>query len=139
VIYSVDVRIEAPVNDTEVTDRVVDAVETLFPEVDVEREPGLIVAETHSMDRFSRVLHDQEILEVARRQFLDAADEDGFSFRIKKGPAFAGVVNFAVGNPDELGDITVDVTVREAGVEAFVDHVAPPTQEGEPVDPDDGR
>ena len=31
-IYSVDVQVTAPVNDTEVTDRVVDAIHALFPE-----------------------------------------------------------------------------------------------------------
>jgi predicted RNA binding protein with dsRBD fold (UPF0201 family) len=30
------------------------------------------------------------------------------------------------------------VTVHEPDVEAFVDHVAPPTEEGRPVERDDG-
>jgi hypothetical protein len=31
----------------------------------------------------------------------------------------------------------VDVTVREPGVEQFVDHVAPPTEDGVPIEPED--
>ncbi|MFB6155568.1 MAG: RNA-binding domain-containing protein [Haloferacaceae archaeon] len=138
-IYSVDVRVVAPVRDTEVTDRVVDAVRNLFPEVDVERRPGEVVATSHSLDRFSELLHEQEILDTARREFGRRADEDGFSFALKKQAAFKGVVNFAVGNPDELGDIEVHVTVRDPGVDEFVDHVAPPTEDGRPIDPDDRR
>ncbi|AUX08396.1 dephospho-CoA kinase-like protein [Halalkaliarchaeum desulfuricum] len=134
-IYSIDVHIEAPVNDTEVTDRVADAVRNLFPDAEIEQQPGRLVAETHTLDPFSDRLHEQEILDTARREFLKNARKGGFSFRLKKQAAFQGVINFAVGNPDELGDIEVDVIVREPDVETFVDHVAPPTEDGQPVDP----
>jgi hypothetical protein len=40
-----------------------------------------------------------------------------------------------VGESDELGEIDVDVRVREPDVEAFVDYVAPETDDGRPVDP----
>ena len=136
-IYSIDVRIEAPVEPTEVTDRVADAVGAVFPNAEFTHEPGLLVAETHTLDPFSDVLHEQEILDTARREFLKHADEDGFSFALKKQAAFEGVVNFAVGNPDELGDIDVDVQVREPDVESIVDAIAPPTEDGTPVDPGD--
>ena len=136
-VYSVDVRVETPVNDTEVTDRVIDAVAALFPDATISREPGRIVGETHSLEQFSDQLHEQEILDTARREFESNATGDGFSFRLKKQAAFEGVVNFAVGNTDELGDISVTVTVREPSVEAYIDHVAPPTEGGTPVDPSD--
>ncbi|MFB6156270.1 MAG: RNA-binding domain-containing protein [Haloferacaceae archaeon] len=132
-IYSVDVRAVAPVRDTEVPGRVVDAVRNLFPEAEVEREAGRVVAETHSLDHLSDRLHEQEILDTARREFRRRADDEGFSFALKKQAAFEGVVNFAVGDPDELGDVEVHIRVREPSVEAFVDHVAPPTEDGEPV------
>jgi predicted RNA binding protein with dsRBD fold (UPF0201 family) len=136
-IYRIDARIVAPVRDTEVTDRVEDAVRNLFPNVSFEQAPGELVGETHSLERFSERLHEQEILDTARREFFKRADEDGFSFALKKQAAFKGVINFAVGNPDELGDIQVHVTVHEPDVESYIDHVAPPTEEGRPVDVDD--
>ncbi|NHX34931.1 MULTISPECIES: RNA-binding domain-containing protein [Halolamina] len=136
-IYSVDVTIEAPVQGTEVADRVEDAVTNLFPDAEFRREPDRFVAESHSLDAFSDVLHEQEILDTARREFLNGMDGEGFAFSLKKQPAFEGVVNFAVGSADELGDIRVRVDVREPDVESFVDHVAPPTEEGRPVDPDE--
>lgn len=138
-IYSIDVEIEAPVNDTEVTDRVADAVESLFPNVEFSHEPGMLVGETHTLEPFSDKLHEQEILDTARREFQKHADESGFSFALKKQAAFQGVINFAVGNPDELGDITVEVTVREPAVQSFIDAVAPPTEDGTPVDPHSPR
>jgi hypothetical protein len=136
VIYRIDVRIVAPVHDTEVTDRVADAVRNLFPDVEFAHVDGDIVGETHSLERFSERLHEQEILDTARREFFKNADDEGFSFSLKKQAAFKGVINFAVGNPDELGDVEVAVTVHDPDVEAYIDHVAPPTEDGTPVDVD---
>jgi len=136
-IYRIDVRVVAPVRDTEVTDRVADAVRNLFPNAELSEEPGRLVAEAHSMDAFSERLHEQEILDTARREFFRRADDEGFAFALKKQAAFKGVINFAVGNPDELGDIEVRVTVHDPEVEAVVDHVAPPTEDGRPVSPDE--
>ena len=135
-IYRIDARIVAPVRDTEVTDRVEDAVRNLFPDVEFERADGELVGETHSLERFSERLHEQEILDTARREFFKNADDEGFSFSLKKQAAFKGVINFAVGNPDELGDVEVAVTVHDPDVEAYIDHVAPPTEDGTPVDVD---
>jgi len=132
-IYSIDIQITAPVNDTEVTDRVRDAITNLFPDADVEFQHGELLGKAHSMDHFSEQLHRQEILDTARGEFFDDLRGDTFSFALKKQPAFEGVVNFAVGNPDELGDIQVRVRVDEPDVESFVDHVAPPTEEGKPI------
>ena len=89
------------------------------------------------MERFSELLHEQEILDTARKRFLESREGDTFSFDLKKQAAFEGVVNFAVGNPDELGDIHVRVRVEEPSVEEFVDHIAPPTEEGKPVTDDE--
>jgi predicted RNA binding protein with dsRBD fold (UPF0201 family) len=151
-IYSIDVRVEAPIRETEVSDRVAEAVRTLFPDIELRREPDRFVGESHSLDAFSDVLHEQEILDTARRQFFDGvyersssgsqtksdeADEDGFEFSLKKQPAYKGVVNFAVGSEDELGDIHVRVDVREPDVETFIDYIAPPTEEGRPIEPDE--
>ena len=134
-IYSIDVRIAAPVNDTEVTDRVDDAVRNVFPDAEPVHEDGRLVAEAHTLDAFSDVLHEQEILDTARRVFLRNSTDEGFAFSLKKQAAFEGVVNFAVGESDELGEIDVDVRVRQPDVEAFIDYVAPETDDGRPVDP----
>lgn len=136
-IYSVDVQITAPVNDTEVTDRVTDAIHNLFSDAEVEERPGELLAETHSLEALSEALHRQEILDAARKVFFENRQGDTFSFDLKKQPAFEGVVTFAVGNPSELGDLHVRVRVEEPSVEEYIDHVAPPTKEGRPVQPDD--
>jgi predicted RNA binding protein with dsRBD fold (UPF0201 family) len=132
-MYRIDVEVVAPVNDTEVTERVVTAVENLVPGADIERAPGEVRAETHSLDHFSDLLHEQEILDSARSQFFADRRDDVVSVALKKQAAFEGVVNFAVGEPDELGDISLRVRVHEPSVEEYIDHVAPPTEGGTPV------
>ncbi|WP_132056659.1 RNA-binding domain-containing protein [Halorussus amylolyticus] len=132
-IYSIDVQITAPVEDTELGDRVADAVTNIFPGAEVEERHGELLAEAHSLDHLSELLHRQEILDTARGEFFENRRGDTFSFDLKKQAAFQGVVNFAVGAPDELGDIHVRVRVEEPTVEEFVDFVAPPTEEGKPI------
>ncbi|WP_254861716.1 RNA-binding domain-containing protein [Halovivax gelatinilyticus] len=132
-VYRVDVEITAPVYDTEVTDRVRDAVENLFPEATVDHRHGEIYATAHSLDHFSELLHRQEILDTARSEFFANRDGDAFSFALKKQPALFGRATFAVGEPDELGEIVVRVRVEAPSLEAYVDHVAPPTEDGRPI------
>jgi predicted RNA binding protein with dsRBD fold (UPF0201 family) len=134
VIYSIDVEITAPVNDTEVTGRVEEAITNLFPEADVESHPGELLATAHSMEHFSERLHEQAILDTARGAFFGGHEGDAFSFELKKQAALRGVVNFAVGEGSELGELHVRVRVNDPDVESFVDHVAPPTENGQPIE-----
>ncbi|SFR89599.1 hypothetical protein SAMN05216559_0657 [Halomicrobium zhouii] len=135
-IYQIDVQITAPVADTEVTDRVADAITNLFPNADPEFRHGELLAETHDMDHFSELLHRFEILDTARSVFFDELAGDTIAFDLKKQAAFEERINFAVGDPAELGDIHVRVRVNEPSAEEFIDHVAPPTEQGKPVDLD---
>ncbi|PSQ64130.1 MAG: coaE operon protein [Halobacteriales archaeon SW_8_66_22] len=133
-IYSIDVEITAPVYDTEVTDRVADAMTALFPAGEPAYEHGELRATVHDLDRFSEQLHRQEILDTARGIFFDNRRGESFSFRLKKGAALHGLVNFAVEDPGELGAISVRVRVFDPDVESVIDHVAPPTEDGTPID-----
>ena len=133
-IYRVEVEVTAPVYDTEVTSRVIDAVDNIFPNAEIEEEFGEVRAEAHSLDHFSDLLHRQEILDTARGEFFSNRDGDTFSFALKKQAAFEDHVNFSVGEPDELGEIAVRVRVDEPSLEEYVDHIAPPTEDGRPVD-----
>jgi len=154
VLHSVDVRITAPVQPTEVTDRVVEAVTGLFPSADVEtrgdrvadgeetttgasgeeRPATRVAAECHDVEAFREQLFEQRILDTARKEFLRNQTDGGFSFDLKKQAAYVGKVNFSVGSPDELGDIHVDVTVTEPDVDSFISYLAPETEDGEPVE-----
>jgi predicted RNA binding protein with dsRBD fold (UPF0201 family) len=136
-IYSVDVEITAPVYDTEVTDRVADAISNLFPGAEPDHQHGELTATVHDLEHFSQLLHRQEILDTARGVFFDNRRGDSFSFLLNKQAAFEEVVNFVVDEPGELGAISVRVRVEEPSVEDVIDHIAPRTEDGAPVDTDE--
>lgn len=133
-VYRAEVRVVAPVNDTEVPERVADAITNLFPDAEITEEEGRVVGHTHSLSRFSERLHEQAILDTARAQFFEEQYGSAIHFDLKKLAAYQGVVNFSVGSPDELGDLRVRIGVEELSVEEFVDLIAPPTEDGQPVD-----
>ncbi len=133
-LYRVDVEITAPVHETEVADRVAAAIEAIFPGADPAERHGELHATVHDLEHLSELLHRQEILDTARSVFFRNRRGDAFSFRLKKAAATEGVVNFELEEAGELGAIAVRVRVDEPDVETYVDHVAPPTQDGTPVD-----
>jgi len=133
-VYRANVRVIAPVYATEVHDRVEDAVLNLFPDAETTREDDRIVGRTHSLSTFSERLHEQAILDTARDQLFAEVYGSTIHFDLKKLAADRGVVNFSVGGEDELGDLRVRVEVEEPSVEEFVDAIAPPTEDGQPVD-----
>ena len=135
-VYSIDVAVSAPVNDTEVTDRVADAITNVFPAAEPTFADGELTAEVHDLSQLSELLHREEILDTARGVFFDTLESDTFTFDLKKQAAFEGRINFAVGGPSELGDIHVRVQVTEPSAEEFIDAIAPPTEDGTPIDMD---
>ncbi len=131
--YAIDAEITAPVYDTELQDRVTHAITGLFPDAEPEFAHGELSATVHSLERLSEQLHRQAILDTARGVFFENQQGNSFSFRLKKQAAFEGLVNFVVDEPGELGVITVRVQVEEPAVEEFIDHIAPRTEDGQPV------
>jgi len=132
--YTLEAEITAPVYDTERRERVAEAIAGVFPDADTEFEHGELRAAVHSLEHLSELLHRQSILDTARGVFFGNQRGDTFSFRLKKQAAFVGVVNFVVDEAGELGAIAVRVRVDEPSVEAAINEIAPPTEDGEPVD-----
>lgn len=133
-VYRITVDVEAPVKPTEVRERVADAIRSLFPEADVSVESDRVTARTHSLEHVRERLFEQRILDTARTEFMRNRSRTGFEFRLKKQAGFRDVVNFSVGNPAELGDIDVRVSVEDPDVESFIGYLAPPTEGGEPIE-----
>ncbi len=132
-IYQLEAKIYAPVRETEIPDRVIRAIQNVFPTAELRRTDEGVAGTAHSLSTLSEHLHRREILDTARSEFHHNRRPSGFEFTIKKQPAFVDVVTFAVGEPGELGEIDVDVHVEEPGVDAVIDEVAPPTEDGVPL------
>ncbi len=122
-IYRITVTVTAPVNPTEDPERVQTAIQNLFPNASLTETPEAITGTTHSIDTFTEKLTEQNIMETAQDVFFENSTSGEFSFRLKKQAALMGTVNFAVGNEDELGDITITVEVEEPTVDAFIDQL----------------
>lgn len=133
-VYALEAEITAPVYDTEVTDRVADAMTNIFPGADPAFDYGKLRGSVHDLDHLSELLHRQAILDTARSVFFETRQGDTISFRLKKQAAFVEVVNFVVDEPGELGAISVHVDVEEPSVEDVIDQIAPRTEDGTPVD-----
>ena len=132
--YSVDVESTAPVYGTEVETRVAPAIQELSPNAEPESRNGELHATVHDLEHLSQLLHRQAILDTARSVFFRNHRGDAFSFRLKKAAATQGVVNFELEEAGELGAIAVRVRVAEPDVEQYVDYVAPPTEDGTPIE-----
>jgi predicted RNA binding protein with dsRBD fold (UPF0201 family) len=132
--FEVAVEITAPVKPTEREDRVAAAIESLFPDAEPTMRHGDLTASVHDLAHLSTLLHRQQILDTARGVFFADRRGDSFMFELRKGPALQGVVNFPPDADQELGTITVRVRVEDSDVETYIDHVAPPTEAGEPID-----
>ena len=112
------VRVETPCHPTEDPDKVVAALRTLFPDLQVDRRPEAMVGTTSRLDRLRERIRDQRIRDTARR--------DRTTIRLSKQAASVGVVNFAVGSP--LGDIVVEIESDD--LSAVIDEVAASTVDG---------
>lgn len=129
-IYQIDVEAVAPVYPTEDADRVRQAILALFPNADVEEGHGELIGRAHSVDRLGEMLADQRILETARGELLGGIEGDTVSFSVKKQAASAGVVNFALDEPAELGDIAVSIRVERPTPRRFVEDLTAPGDGG---------
>lgn len=133
--YRITVTVSAPIAGTEVPDRVARAVENLFPEAELTVGTDRVEGEAHAVETFSERLKEQQILDTARSHLRERIEGETIRFRLKKQAAFVGMVNFSVGNPDELGDIEVAIRIEEPEPEVFVEELAPPTDaDGTPIE-----
>lgn len=124
-IHSIDVQITTPLHPTEIRERIEEAIHNLFPGATIEERHGELIAETHSLDRFTERIEEQRIDPTAREVLFDKREGNSVSFDLKKAAAYEGVVNFAVGKPDELGEIHVRIRVEEPDVDTVIDDVVP--------------
>ncbi len=119
------------VRPTERVERVVSAIEKIFPGLIMDIREDRIDAYDgpNSLRNFHKLLREQRILDTARSVLLDGRVGNTIQFRLSKQAAFMGKVSFP---PDEesLGSLHIQIT----GGERLVDWLAPMTENGIPVE-----
>ncbi len=119
------------VRPTERVERVVSAIEKIFPGLIMDIRGDRIEAYDgpDALQTFHKLLREQRILDTARSVMLAGRVGDAVQFRINKQAAFMGKVSFP---PDEepLGSLHVQIK----GGTGLIDWLAPQTKDGVPIE-----
>lgn len=127
---TIEVSVYTAVRPTERVEKVVSAIEQMFPGLIMDIRSDSIDAYNGptSLQNFHELLRGQNILDTARSVMLSGRVGDVFQFQLSKQAAFMGMVSFP---PEEepLGSLHVQIT----GGERVIDWLAPQTENGVPI------
>jgi predicted RNA binding protein with dsRBD fold (UPF0201 family) len=133
----VTVRVFAPVNPTEIREKVEKAISNFFP-FELKLQDFEITGLSGEGDLESlRTLHlrlrEERILDTARNILINGIEGNTTKFLLNKQVAFAGKLNFPVAE-ESLGSIHVEISAENMS-ELFkvIDWLAPQTIEGNPI------
>jgi predicted RNA binding protein with dsRBD fold (UPF0201 family) len=131
------IQVFAPVNPTEVQEKVEQAILNFFPvtlELQDDTIPGLYgEGDFENLRRLHLRLREERILDTARRLFLNGIRGNTTRFRLNKQVAYIGKLNFPAGK-ESLGSIDVEISAyNEDELLTIIDWLAPQTVDGEPV------
>ena len=133
---NVSVKISAPVNPTEIQEKVEKAISNFFPvELNLQDEAPTLFGEgdLESLRTLHLRLREERILDTARKILLNGIKEDTTRFRLNKQVAYIGKLNFPVGE-ESLGSIHVEISAKNlSDLFLVIDWLAPETIDGKPV------
>jgi predicted RNA binding protein with dsRBD fold (UPF0201 family) len=127
---TIEVTVYSLARPTERLERVVSAIENIFPgltmDIRVDRIEGY--GGPQSLMTFHKLLREERILDTARSVMERGRIGNAYQFRLNKQAAFMGRLSFP---PEEeaLGSVHVSIS----GPEALLDWLAPRTENGAPV------
>ncbi len=127
---TIEIFVSSSVKPTERVDRVVSAIENIFPGLIMDIRSDRIEAYDglESLRMIHELLRRQKILDAARSEMLRGLDGEATSFRLNKQAALMGFVSFPA-EEEPLGSIHVRIT----GGERVIDWLAPRTENGVPI------
>jgi predicted RNA binding protein with dsRBD fold (UPF0201 family) len=120
----VEIRLRTHCYPTEDRERVVGAMSSLFPDVQVSGREDLDGV-SHSLEAFAEQLKKQRIRDTARAVLRRGLREDIVSFRLNKQVATVGNVSFSE-EEHPLGDIEVEISAED--IAGLIDLIAPSTK-----------
>ena len=134
---NISVKISAPLNPTEMQEKVEKAISNFFP-VELKFQGSEIPelfgeGDLESLRTLHLRLREERILDTARKIFLNGIEGDTTKFRLNKQVAYIGKLNFPAGK-ESLGSIHVEISAQNLS-ELFlvIDWLAPETIDGKPV------
>ena len=127
--YMTLISIRCPVNPSEDPDKVLAAINAIFPDAEVELSDRLYKG-TAGLDRFSQLIRKQKILDATRGVMIKNIRGNSTRMLVNKQVATVGKISFADRNP-VLG--AIEVTVEDDDLMSLIDRAAPVTVDGEEV------
>ena len=134
---NISVKVLAPVNPTEIQEKVEKAILNFFP-VELKLQESGVPALYGSCGLESlRTLHlrlrEEHILDTARNILLNGIKGNTTRFILNKQVAYIGKLNFPAGE-ESLGSINVEISAQNPGdLFKVIDWLAPHTIDGKPV------
>lgn len=124
------VEVTCPVFPSEDPEKVRTAMERIFPDIEIEEKDDMLVGRTDNLDRFSKQIRKQKILDTTRSVLIRGRRGSVTRFFLNKQVAFVGKVSFCE-EKTILG--TMKVVVEDEEMDALIENVAPVTVDGEEV------
>jgi len=124
-----DVLVSAPVFPSEDQNKVMQAVNRIFPSAVLEISEGMTGGRT-DIENFSTQIRRQKILDAARSVMIKGRRKDRTVFHLNKQAAFAGKISFT----DERAVLgTIMVIIEDEDIDAAINIIAPATVDGKEV------
>ena len=124
------VEVTCPVFPSEDPDKVRVAMERIFPDIEIEETEDGLSGRTDNLDRFSKQIRKQRILDTTRSVLIRGRRGNVTRFFLNKQVAFVGKISFCE-ERTILG--TMRVVVQDDEMDALIEDVAPETVDGEEV------
>ena len=124
------IEISCPVYPSEDPEKVKTAILKIFPDAVLEEKDDEITGTTESLERFSKQIRKQKILDTTRSVMIHGKRGDRTRIFLNKQVAFVGKVSFCE-EKTILG--TMKVMIKDDDIEELIDRVAPVTVDGEEV------
>ena len=124
------IEIFCPVFPSEDPEKVRTAILKVFPDAELETGEDEIKGRMDNLDRFSKQIRKQKILDTTRSVMIHGKRGDRTRFFLNKQVAFVGKVSFCE-ERTILG--TIKVVVTDEDIDGLIDRVAPITVDGEEV------
>ena len=124
------IEISCPIYPSEDPEKVRTAVLKVFPDASLEESEDGIRGTSQSLDRFSKQIRKQKILDTTRSVMIHGKRGDRTRFFLNKQVAFVGKISFCE-EKTILG--TIKVVVIDEDIDELIDKVAPVTVDGEEV------
>ncbi len=124
------IEISCPIYPSEDPEKVREAILKVFPDADLEMSEDDITGTAGSIERFSKQIRKQKILDTTRSVLIHGKRGDRTRFFLNKQVAFVGKISFCE-EKTILG--TIKVVITDDDLDDLIDKVAPVTVDGEEV------